>query len=74
MGYEYQNTTFGNKNASLNTVAILTSATWVVEIILFLGSLILVLVQTFRSSNYGGYSTYPKEMPLEDSEEDVNKE
>ena len=48
MGAAVANTTLGNKNAAVNTVAILASACWVIEIVLFSGSVLLVLVQTFR--------------------------
>ena len=48
MGAAASNTTLGNKNAAVNTVAILASAGWLVEIVLFTGSVLLVTVQTFR--------------------------
>ncbi|MCJ1333638.1 hypothetical protein MMC10_010338 [Thelotrema lepadinum] len=48
MGAAAANTTLGNKNAAVSTVAVLASVSWLVMIVLFTGSVLCVTIQTFR--------------------------
>ena len=48
MGAAEKNTTLGNTNPAINTPAILATASWVAEIVLFSLSVLVVAIQTFR--------------------------